>query len=100
MRRDLLSLQAQMEASAREIWHHLASGQPVPQTLRTTCDELVVAVEDAERELADARAAIEGAGDEIAAHLARRLQSRLQSAKRATVLSAVAPAVDACPWMR
>lgn len=100
MRRDLLSLQAQMEASAREIWHHLASGQPVPQTLRTTCDELVVAVEDAERELADARAAIEGAGDEIAAHLARRLQRRRHSTRPAVTQRDAASTVDACPWMR
>lgn len=100
MRRDLLSLQAQMEASAREIWHHLASGQPVPQTLRTTCDELVVAVDDAERELADARAAIEGAGDEIAAQLARRLQQRLQSTDPGVARRSAAPTVGACPWMR
>jgi hypothetical protein len=74
MHGQLRSMQADLEATSRQIWHHLASGEPAPASLRSRCADLVAAVEALERDLADVRLAIEGVGEEIAALLARRLR--------------------------
>jgi len=72
MRDDLQALQAELEAASRELWHHLARGQGAPTELRTRCDDLVAAVEAAERDLADAHLAIESIGQEVMAVVAQR----------------------------
>lgn len=72
MRENLQTLQAQLEDASRELWHHLALGQGAPSTLRLRCDDLVTAVEGAERDVADAHLAIESIGQEVMAVVALR----------------------------
>lgn len=72
MRVDLRDLQHELESSSRELWHHLARGQGAPSDLRTRCDDLVAAVEIAERDLADVHLAIEGIGQEVMTMVAAR----------------------------
>ncbi|MEZ5964424.1 MAG: hypothetical protein R3F56_11310 [Planctomycetota bacterium] len=72
MRESLHALQSQLEEASREVWHHLALGHVAPTALRVRCDDLVAAVEGAERDLADAHLAIEGIGQEVMAVVALR----------------------------
>jgi hypothetical protein len=72
MRTDLAVLQAALETSSRQVWHLLTSGQAAPADLRTRCDDLVQAVEAAERDLADVHLAIDAIGHEVSTLLAAR----------------------------
>ncbi len=75
MRQGLQSLQATLEASSHELCHHLTTGQCAPVALRKRCDDLVVAVEAAERDIADIYLAIDGIGQEVT-HLVAVRQRR------------------------
>ena len=76
MRHRLLALQVALEEGSRQLCYQLTAGRVAPGKLRERCDELVEAVEAAERDLADAHLAIEGIGQEIALLVAARVSPR------------------------
>lgn len=72
MRSQLVVLQAKLEDSSRHLCYTLTSGLAAPAKLRARCDDLAEAVEQAERDLADAHLAIDSVGREITALVAVR----------------------------
>jgi hypothetical protein len=76
LRQRVLALQQALEDCSRQLWYGLTAGQPAPAALRARCDDLVQAVADAERDLADVHLAIAGVGDEITTLVDMRHRAR------------------------
>lgn len=72
MVRELDALHDELERLGNELCSHYLSGLAAPTELRSRCDHLVAHIEDLERDLVDARAAILGTGEEIEQLLARQ----------------------------